>query len=61
VLYAPVDADIYCLREHPALKLLAIRTPESPKPGAVDGPLPASAFWSKYGELLRHRGAERAR
>ena len=59
VLYAPVDADIYCLREHPALKLLAIRTPQSPEPRAVDGPLPADAFWRKYGDLLQQRAARK--
>jgi hypothetical protein len=54
-LYAPVDADLYCLREHPALKLLAIRTPQMPRPGAVDGPFPVSAFWLKYGDMMKQR------
>ena len=53
-LYAPAGADLDCLRGHPALRLIARRTPASPEPGAVDGPLPVSAFWDKYGDRIRH-------
>ncbi len=53
VLYAPAAADLDCLRGHPALRLIALRTPVSPGPGAVDGPLPAGAFWDRYGDRIR--------
>lgn len=53
VLYAPASAELDCLRRHPALRLIALRTPASPEPGAVDGPLPVRAFWDRYGDRIR--------
>lgn len=57
LLYVPENANIDCLREHPSLKFIAIRNPQSPKPNAVDGPTPVHYFWQKYGALMRQRAA----
>ncbi len=61
VLYAPAGADLWLLRAHPSLRLMALRTSATTPPEAVDGPIPVSAFWTKYGDRLRRRAAEKAR